>query len=110
MAAASGVTAIDPGTGRVASLTETLTAPSNVAVGEGAVWVLNTEDRTISRIDPTTRKVVRRFEIGGVPSDIAAGAGAIWVGKGVRTGDQRHSQHLSRRPRLEPDHAHCKAA
>ena len=78
----SGVAAIDSGTGRVVSLTETVTAPSNVAVGEGAVWVLNTEDRTISRIDPTTRKVVRRFEIGGVPSDIAAGAGALWVGNG----------------------------
>ncbi len=81
-AAASGVAAIDPGTGRVAWLTETLTAPSNVAVGEGAVWVLNTEDRTISRIDPKTKKLVRRFEIGGVPSDIAAGAGALWVGNG----------------------------
>jgi DNA-binding SARP family transcriptional activator len=78
----SGVAAIHPSTGRLASLTETVTAPSNVAVGEGAVWVLNTEDRTISRIDPKTKKVVRRFEIGGVPSDIAVGAGALWVGKG----------------------------
>ena len=78
----SGVAAIGSGTGRLASLTETLTAPSNVAVGEGGVWVLNTEERTISRIDPKTKKVVRRFEIGGVPSDIAAGAGALWVGKG----------------------------
>jgi DNA-binding SARP family transcriptional activator/ABC-type branched-subunit amino acid transport system substrate-binding protein len=78
----SGVAAIDPGTGRVVSLTETLTAPSNVAVGEGAIWVLNTEDRTISRINPKTKKVVKRFEVGGVPSDIAAGAGALWVGKG----------------------------
>jgi YVTN family beta-propeller protein len=78
----SGVAAIDPGTGRLASLTESETAPSNVAVGEGAVWVLNTEDRTISRIDPKTKKVVKRFEIGGVPSDIAAGAGALWVGNG----------------------------
>jgi branched-chain amino acid transport system substrate-binding protein len=66
----------------LASLTETETAPSNVAVGEGAVWVLNTEDTTISRIDPKTKKVVKRFGIGGVPSDIAAGAGALWVGKG----------------------------
>lgn len=81
-ALSSGVAAIDPGTGRLASLTETLTPPSNVAIGEGAVWVLNTEDTTISRIDPKTKKVVRRFEIGGVPSDIAAGAGALWVGKG----------------------------
>ena len=78
----SGVAAIDPGTGRLASLTEAQTAPSNVAVGEGAVWVLNTEDSTISRIDPRTKKVVKRFGIGGVPSDIAAGAGALWVGNG----------------------------
>ena len=78
----SGVAAIDPSTGRLASLTDTETAPSNVAVGEGAVWVLNTEDTTISRIDPKTKKVVKRFGIGGVPSDIAAGAGALWVGNG----------------------------
>ena len=78
----SGVAAIDSGTGRLASLTGAETAPSNVAVGEGAVWVLNTEDRSISRIDPKTKKVVKRFGIGGVPSDIAAGAGALWVGKG----------------------------
>lgn len=78
----SGVAAIDSSTGRLASLTQTATAASNVAVGEGAVWVLNTEDRTISRIDPETKKVVKRFGIGGVPSDIAAGAGALWVGTG----------------------------
>jgi YVTN family beta-propeller protein len=78
----SGVAAIDSGTGRLASLTGAETAPSNVAVGEGAVWVLNTEDSSISRIDPKTKKVVKRFGIGGVPSDIAAGAGALWVGKG----------------------------
>ena len=81
-ALASGVAAIESSTGRLASLTETETAASNVAVGEGAVWVLNTEDTTISRIDPKTKKVVERFGIGGVPSDIAAGAGALWVGKG----------------------------
>jgi branched-chain amino acid transport system substrate-binding protein len=79
----SGVAAIDSSTGRLASLTETETAPSNVAIGEGAIWVLNTEDTTISRIDPKTKKVVKRFGIGGVPSDIAAGAGALWVGKGA---------------------------
>ena len=79
----SGVAAIDPSTGRLASLTGSETAPSNVAVGEGAVWVLNTEDTTISRIDPKTKKVVKRFGIGGVPSDIAAGAGALWVGNGA---------------------------
>ena len=79
---ATGVAAIDSSTGSLASLTETETAPSNVAVGEGAVWVLNTEDTTISRIDPRTKRVVNRFGIGGVPSDIAAGAGALWVGQG----------------------------
>ena len=79
---ASGIASFDGATGRFASLTEAPSPPSNVAVGEGAIWALNTEERTVTKLDPATHEVVRRFSIGGIPSDIAAGAGAVWVGRG----------------------------
>jgi len=77
----NGVAALDP-EGEVASFTEAESAPSNIAVGEGAVWVLNTEDETVSRIDPKTKAVTGRFRTRAVPTDIAVGAGAVWVGNG----------------------------
>ena len=76
----NGVAAIDSGDGDVASFTESRTPPGNVAVGEGAVWVLNNEERTVSRIDPETKEVSRTFDTPGVPSELAAGEGAIWIG------------------------------
>jgi branched-chain amino acid transport system substrate-binding protein len=57
-------------------------APSNLAVGEGAVWVLNTQEETVARIDPETKAVTGRIQTRGHPTDIAAGAGALWVGNG----------------------------
>ncbi len=77
----NGVAAIDAD-GGIDSFADAATAPSNIAVGEGAVWALNTEDDTVSRIDPETTKIVKTFETGGHPSDLAAGAGALWVGQG----------------------------
>ena len=78
----NGVAAIDADASSVGSFTTADTAPSNIAVGEGAVWVLNTESETVSRIDPKSKEVVDRFEPGGRPSDLAVGAGALWVGNG----------------------------
>jgi ABC-type branched-subunit amino acid transport system substrate-binding protein/predicted Ser/Thr protein kinase len=78
----NGVAAVDAGGAEVASFTELATAPSNIAVGEGAVWVLNSQDATVARIDPETRAVTGRLEPRGVPTDIAAGAGAVWIGNG----------------------------
>jgi YVTN family beta-propeller protein len=50
-------------------------------VGEGAVWVLNQTDGSVSRIDPKTNKVVGTIEAGvsGFGGDIAAGEGKVWV-------------------------------
>ena len=55
--------------------------PAAVSVGEGAVWVLNADDQTISRVDPET-KAVRTLAIGATPTDVVAGAGGMWVGNG----------------------------
>jgi DNA-binding beta-propeller fold protein YncE len=48
--------------------------------GDGGVWVLNADDRTITHIDPATRRVLKTFATTGEPTDLAAGDGALWVG------------------------------
>jgi YVTN family beta-propeller protein len=50
-----------------------------VAVGEGAVWVANNEQGTVSRVDPAARRVVQRITVGRDPAGVAAGDGAVWV-------------------------------
>jgi YVTN family beta-propeller protein len=55
------------------------TAPTSVARGEGAIWVTNGNDGTVSRIDPVTRSVRQTLRVGSSPSGIAVGAGAVWV-------------------------------
>jgi serine/threonine protein kinase/ABC-type branched-subunit amino acid transport system substrate-binding protein len=76
----NGVAAIDPADGSVRSFTESETPPGNVAVGEGGVWVLDNEAKTVSRIDPETKEVTKSFDTPGVPSELAVGEGALWVG------------------------------
>jgi DNA-binding beta-propeller fold protein YncE/ABC-type branched-subunit amino acid transport system substrate-binding protein len=95
----NGVAAIDAD-GSVASFTESRLAPGNVAVGEGAVWVLNNEDRTVSRIDPQTREVTRTFKTRGVPSELAVGAGALWIGK---AGGKEPTNATVSVSRMDPD-------
>jgi ABC-type branched-subunit amino acid transport system substrate-binding protein/DNA-binding beta-propeller fold protein YncE len=78
----NGIAAIDTDGRRIAAFVEAATAPSNIAIGEGAVWVLNTETDTVARIDPKTHAVTGRFRTRRVPTDIAAGGGALWLGNG----------------------------
>jgi ABC-type branched-subunit amino acid transport system substrate-binding protein/DNA-binding beta-propeller fold protein YncE len=80
----NGVAAIDANSGAIASLTETGAPPSNIAVGEGAVWVLNTEEETVSQLDPESKRIVKTVRPRDVPTEVAAGAGALWVGTGSR--------------------------
>jgi YVTN family beta-propeller protein len=48
-------------------------------VGEGAVWVANARDGTISRIDPRTNSVVKTITIGHAPTRVTVAAGRVWV-------------------------------
>jgi branched-chain amino acid transport system substrate-binding protein len=73
---------IDPTGHNVSWLIESAVAPSNLAVGDGAVWVLSSQDGTVARIDPKTKAVTQRISTTGVVTDIAAGAGALWLGRG----------------------------
>jgi DNA-binding SARP family transcriptional activator/ABC-type branched-subunit amino acid transport system substrate-binding protein len=78
----AGAVLLAPETGALVDTISLGTAPSNVVVGEGSVWVLDGDDQTVTQIDPETHDVRRVFGTSSRPTDIAAGAGAVWVGNG----------------------------
>ena len=53
--------------------------PDAVAVGDGAVWVANFQDNTVSRVDPTRHTVVATISIPDGPDRIFAFGGKVWV-------------------------------
>jgi DNA-binding beta-propeller fold protein YncE len=55
--------------------------PSDVAVGEGAVWVANSRDGTISRVDPKTGTSTS-IKLGQAPGGVVAAYGAVWTTPG----------------------------
>ena len=74
----NSVALLDPETDHVVRGISVGEHPTSIAVGEGAIWVLNGDDQTISRIDEHTG-AVNTFGIGETPNELAAGAGAVWV-------------------------------
>ncbi|HLE99046.1 MAG TPA: BTAD domain-containing putative transcriptional regulator [Gaiellaceae bacterium] len=77
---AAGALALDPDTGGIVASVPLGTAPSAVAVGEGSVWVVDADDRTVSQIDAETRTLVRTFSTSATPTDVGVGAGSLWIG------------------------------
>ena len=90
----AGAAALDPDTGAILESVELGSAPGTVAIGEGSVWVIDADDKTISQIDHESREVVRTFSTSSTPTDIAVGAGAVWVGNAERMAAR--SQRASR--------------
>ena len=81
--AGNSVGLIDPQTNEITAQIPVGRTPTSVSFGEGAVWVLNADDQTISRIDPQSKRV-ETFGTGTLPTDLVAGAGAVWVGNGSK--------------------------
>ena len=52
--------------------------PSAVAAGEGAIWVVNKDDDTVSRFDPETGNVTA-IDVHDAPTGLAVGGGNVWV-------------------------------
>lgn len=69
---------IEPRTGAVSREVPVGSTPAAVAVGEGAVWALDADARTVSKVDRSSFAVAT-FGTGTTPTDIAAGAGGVWV-------------------------------
>jgi YVTN family beta-propeller protein len=70
---------VDPSPHRIVGLISVGRGPRNVAAGEGAVWVANADDDSVSRIDPSTNRVAATIRVGKHPTSIFARAGAVWV-------------------------------
>jgi YVTN family beta-propeller protein len=76
---ADSVGAIGPSGGAITATVPVGSSPSSVAAGDGAVWVANYNDDTVSRIDQATHARVQTIPEVSTPSRIAVGAGAVWV-------------------------------
>ena len=70
---------ISPSGGAITATVPVGSSPSSVAAGDGAVWVANYNDDTVSRIDQATHSVEETIQGVSTPSGIAVGAGGVWV-------------------------------
>jgi YVTN family beta-propeller protein len=80
----NSVAVIDPATNKVVRAIGVGIAPGPVAVGAGAVWVGNRDDRSLSRIDPHTRSVMKNLNLDATPTGLTADAHDVWVAYGRR--------------------------
>jgi len=76
---------IDPATNRLVGRPIPLgRAPTALAAGNGALWVVDEVEGTLTRVDPTRRRIVARVKVGQMPTALAVRAGSGWV---ANTGD-----------------------
>jgi DNA-binding beta-propeller fold protein YncE len=75
------VAVVDPDTNRVVASIPVGSKPVTITAGDGAVWVGDAGDGTVTRIDPATRKT-KPIGIGAPAVDLAASEGSIWVATG----------------------------
>lgn len=77
------VVRLDPRNGQVVATVPLGYTPHDLAIGEGAVWVLVKEGvgrrKSILRIDPKTNGVAAPIPVDGSTVRIAAGQGWLWV-------------------------------
>jgi peptide/nickel transport system substrate-binding protein len=78
-AADDSLAVVDSRSGRLVADIGVGATPTAVAAGDGAYWVTNADEHTVSRIDSGTNAVVQTIPVGSSPSRIATGASAVWV-------------------------------
>lgn len=71
------LTRLDASTGAVEQELDPNASPDGIALGEGAVWLTDTEADTVVRVDPTG--VLTPIPVGNAPTAIAVGGGGVWV-------------------------------
>jgi YVTN family beta-propeller protein len=71
------LTRLNAATGKVADQLDPNASPAGVAIGDGAVWLTDTEADNVVRVDPTG--LLTPITVGNGPTAIAVGAGGVWV-------------------------------
>jgi YVTN family beta-propeller protein len=71
------LTRLNAATGKVADQLDPNASPAGVAIGDGAVWLTDTEADNVVRVDPTG--LLTSIAVGNGPTAIAVGAGGVWV-------------------------------
>ena len=76
---------IDPKTNEIDAEVPVGVRPGPLAVGGGAVWVGNLEERTLTKIDARRPVPVPAgtYPLGKTPTGVAFGAGSVWVAHGA---------------------------
>ncbi len=74
---ANSLGAIDPASGKLVSQTVVGNGAQSIAVGEGATWVADTLDDTVSRVQSGGGRVA--IPVNGIPSGVTTGFGLVWV-------------------------------
>ncbi|MEA2313059.1 MAG: hypothetical protein QOE28_3027, partial [Solirubrobacteraceae bacterium] len=80
---ADSLAIIDPATDAVTGAVRVGADPVAVAVGDGAVWVADGGDQTVTRVDPRRRAVTGTFGTGRTPTAIAVDPRAVWIANGT---------------------------
>lgn len=71
------LTRINANTEKVAQQFDPNASPAGIAVGEGAVWISDTNADDVVRVDPTG--FLKPIPVGNGPTGVAAGAGGVWI-------------------------------
>ncbi len=71
------LTRLNAVTGTVAHQMDPNASPAGIAIGDGAVWLTDTEADNVVRVDPTG--LLTSTAVGSGPTGIAVGAGGVWV-------------------------------
>jgi YVTN family beta-propeller protein len=75
---------IDPKTNEIVDEIQVGLRPGPVAVGGGAVWIGNLDERTLTKIDAKRRTIGGTYALDNrTPTGIAVGAGSVWVAHGA---------------------------
>ena len=75
----NSVAVISPASDHVIGAIAVGTTPTSVAADSQGVWVVNSDEETLSRIDPARDVVVRTISSGPAPTALALGAGEVWI-------------------------------
>ncbi|MGI8972804.1 MAG: BTAD domain-containing putative transcriptional regulator, partial [Gaiella sp.] len=73
--------AVDLDTGELVRRIPAGRTPAAIGVGNGVVWLVDADARTILRVD-TVSRVVESLATGATPTDLAVAGDALWVANG----------------------------